>query len=125
MCRNGWRVADERTGVARRRQPSAPVVELPEHLRRDAVSVEQFVPWDEPVSSVGEDPPYPTYRRLLSWRRWQDAVIAWGAGRGPGRAAAARSGLVPGSTAAVRGYVPANGATVLLAAGQGCRAIGQ
>jgi hypothetical protein len=59
-----------------------PVVELPEHLRRDAVRVEQFVPWDEPLSSVGEDSLYPTYRRLLSWRRWQDAVTAWGAERG-------------------------------------------
>jgi hypothetical protein len=68
--------------VARRRQPSVPVVELPEHLRRDSVTVEQFVPWDEPLFSVGEDPPYLTFRRLRAWRRWQAAVIAWGGERG-------------------------------------------
>jgi hypothetical protein len=39
-----------RTDVAKRRQPPVPVVELPEHLRRDAVRVEDFVPWDEPVA---------------------------------------------------------------------------
>ena len=50
--------------MAKRRQPPVPVVELPEHLRRDAVRVEDFVPWDEPVSSVGEDPPYLAFRRL-------------------------------------------------------------
>jgi len=55
---------------------------LPEHLRRDVVRVEDFVPWDEPVSSVGEDPPYLTFRRLRAWRRWQAAVTAWGAGQG-------------------------------------------
>jgi hypothetical protein len=62
--------------VAKRRQPPVPVVELPEHLRRDAVRVEDFVPWEEPVSSVGEDPPYLAFRRLRAWRRWQDAVTA-------------------------------------------------
>jgi hypothetical protein len=68
--------------VAKRRQPPVPVVELPEHLRRDAVRVEDFVPWDEPVASVvGEDPPYLAFRRLRAWRRWQDAVTAWGAER--------------------------------------------
>jgi hypothetical protein len=46
------------------------------------VRVEQFVPWDEPVWHMGEDPSFLTYRRLLSWRRWQDAVTAWGAGQG-------------------------------------------
>jgi len=58
-----------------------PVVELPEQLRRDVVTVETFVPWDEPVWQLGDVPPYLTYRRLLSWRRWQNAVAAWGAVR--------------------------------------------
>jgi hypothetical protein len=67
--------------MAKRRQPPVPVVELPEHLRYDAVRVEDFVPWEEPVSSVGEDPPYLAFRRLRAWRRWQAAVTAWGAER--------------------------------------------
>ena len=68
--------------MAKRKRPPVPVVELPAHLRRDAVRVEDFVPWEEPVASVGEDPPYLTFRRLRAWRRWQDAVSAWGAERG-------------------------------------------
>ncbi len=68
--------------MARRKRPPEPVVELPAHLRRDVVTVETFVGWDEPLSCVGEDPPYPTYRRLRAWRRWQDAVAMWGAGQG-------------------------------------------
>jgi hypothetical protein len=68
--------------VAKRKRPPVPVVELPEHLRRDAVRVEDFVPWEEPVSSLGENPPYLAFRRLRAWRRWQDAVTAWGAERG-------------------------------------------
>jgi hypothetical protein len=54
---------------------------LPPHLRRDSVTVETFVAWDEPIACVGEDPPYLTFRRLRAWRRWQDAVEGWGAER--------------------------------------------
>lgn len=40
------------------------------------------MPWDEPVWHMGEDLPFLTCRRLLSWHRWQDTVPAWGAGQG-------------------------------------------
>jgi hypothetical protein len=68
--------------VARRRKAPVPVVELPPHLRRDSVTVETFVPWDEPMSCVAEDPPYLTFRRLRAWRMWQSAVSEWGAVQG-------------------------------------------
>lgn len=71
--------------MARRRHPEPPVSEsaLPVGLRRENVTVESFVSWEEqPLSEYGgEDPPYLWWRKLRSWRRWQAAVEEWGAER--------------------------------------------
>jgi hypothetical protein len=87
--------------VARRKRPpdlaEAGVDPLPEHLRRDAASVEDFVPWDEvpPSWHWDEGPPYPSWRRIRALRRWQDAVATWGAERGLDRTALGQLGYWP------------------------------
>lgn len=75
--------------MARRRKqlptPDAPVVELLEHLRRDVVVVEDFVPdWEQSPVWWGSGTGGYTdaeWRSLRSWRRWQAAVEVWGATR--------------------------------------------
>jgi hypothetical protein len=72
--------------MARRRRPEPPPSEspLPFKLRPENVVVEDFVSPDEqpPADWTGENPPYECWRRLRAWRRWQDAVIAWGTEQG-------------------------------------------
>jgi hypothetical protein len=83
---SGWSAAVARDGavVARRKHLESPPSDspLPPELRRQNVTVETFVPWDEQVSSTGEPPPYLAFRRLRARRRWQSAVEEWGSGQG-------------------------------------------
>jgi hypothetical protein len=71
--------------MARRRpsEPSPSESPLPFELRPESVVVEDFVAPDEqpPADWTGERPPHECWRRLRAWRRWQDAVTAWGAER--------------------------------------------
>jgi hypothetical protein len=72
--------------MARRRRSEPPPREspLPFKLRPENVVVEDFVSPDEqpPPDWTGENPPFECWRRLRAWRRWQDAVIAWGTEQG-------------------------------------------
>jgi hypothetical protein len=89
--------------MARRKQPPGPdaaAVELPERLRRDVVVVEDFVSWDESLPSWRRDDdfdpwPHPSWRRIRSLRRWQDAVRAWGTEYGLDRTALGQLGYWP------------------------------
>jgi hypothetical protein len=83
----GWSAAVVRggQGVARRKRLEPPTSDspLPPELRRQNVTVETFVSWDErPDKWCTDDPPYLWWRRLRTWRKWQDAVEEWGQGQG-------------------------------------------
>lgn len=89
--------------MARRKQPAAavaPVGELPEHLQRGVVTVEDFVPsWEMPPdwwSSGTGDYSDRDWRLLRSWRRWQDAVTEWGVQHGLDDGELRRRGWWPG-----------------------------
>lgn len=69
---------------------------LPPELRRENVTVETFVFWDErPDSWCSDDPPYLFWRKLRAWRRWQDAVTEWGTANGLDHQALRAEGLWP------------------------------
>src|SRR4051794_2311121 len=90
--------------MARRRPvptDSGPV--LPWELRPENVTVETFVSrWEEPAEPYSplvdpsfEGGSYPSWRRLRAWRRWQEAVTAWGAAQGLSITDLRKAGLWP------------------------------
>lgn len=85
--------------MARRKRLEPPPLEspLPPWLRRENVTVETFVSWDErPDPWCPDDTAnHLWWRRLRAWRRWQAAVLEWGAKRGLDRGQLRDRGLWP------------------------------